>query len=58
MRFVRRFVVLAIIVGVGVKLLRSLGLLGGGECDPGCGCSRGQIDCTCGHATCLAPDAA
>lgn len=58
MRFIRRFVILAVIVGAGVKLLRSLGLLGGGECTTACDCSQGRLDCTCGHATCLAPGAA
>lgn len=58
MRFIRRFVILAVIVGAGVKLLRSLGLLGGGKCTPTCDCSQGRIDCICGHTTCLAPGAA
>ena len=57
MRFIRRFFILALLAGIGVKLLRSVGLLGGGECTPACACSMGELDCTCGHATCLAPGA-
>ena len=55
MRFLRRFVFLALIVGIIVKVLQRFGIVGGGECTPGCACSRGEMDCRCGHATCLAP---
>ena len=55
MKFVRRFVFLALIIGIVVKVLQRLGIVGGGECTPGCACSQGQTDCLCGHATCLAP---
>jgi len=58
MRLLRRFFILAVIVGVVVKLLRSLGLVRGGECSPSCACSMGSLTCTCSHKTCLAPDAA
>lgn len=58
MRFIRRFVFLALVVGIAVKVLRSLGILGGGECTPACVCSQGEMECDCGHATCLAPSAA
>jgi len=58
MRLLRRFFILAVIVGVVVKLLRSLGLVRGGECGPSCECSMGALTCTCSHTTCLAPDAA
>ncbi|MCK9494737.1 MAG: hypothetical protein M0R75_04475 [Dehalococcoidia bacterium] len=58
MRFLRRFVILALVVGVVVKVLQKFGILGGGECTPGCACSQGATECYCGHATCLAPSAA
>ena len=58
MRLLRRFVILAVIVGLGLKALRSLGILKGGECSPACACSQGDMSCTCGHKTCLAPSAA
>lgn len=58
MRFIRRFVILALVLGVAVKLLRSLGIVGGGECTMTCSCSQGAMECDCGHATCLAPSAA
>ncbi len=58
MRLLRRFVILAIIAGIGLRLLRAVGILGGGECGPGCACSQGDMSCTCGHKTCLAPSAA
>ena len=58
MRVVRRFVILAVLVGIVVKVLRTLGIVGGGECTPACECSQGALDCDCAHATCLAPSAA
>jgi len=58
MSLLRRFVFLALIIGVAVKLLQKFGIVGGGECTPGCACSQGEMVCDCGHATCLAPSAA
>ena len=55
MRLLRRFIILAVIIGLGLKALQSLGILKGGECGPGCACSQGDMACTCGHKTCLAP---
>lgn len=55
MKFLRRFVFLALIVGIVVKVLQRFGIVGGGECTPGCACSQGEMECDCGHATCLAP---
>lgn len=55
MKFLRRFVFLALIVGIVVKVLQRFGIVGGGECTPGCACSQGEMECVCGHATCLAP---
>ncbi|MEX1021683.1 MAG: hypothetical protein WD058_00925 [Dehalococcoidia bacterium] len=55
MRVLRVFVIFAVLVGVVLKALQSLGVIGSGECSPGCECSQGQMDCTCGHRTCLAP---
>lgn len=54
-RLLGRLVIFAVVVGVAVKLLRSLGVMGGGECGPGCDCSMGATECRCGHRTCLAP---
>jgi len=47
---------LAVLVGLVIKVLRSMGLMTGGECSPGCACSQGMMDCLCGHKTCLAPE--
>lgn len=58
MRFIRRFVIFALLIGIVVKALQKFGIVGGGECTPGCACSQGEMECTCGHATCLAPSAA
>lgn len=58
MRLLRRLVILALILGVVVKGMQKLGLIGGGECSPACACSQGEMVCECGHATCLAPSAA
>ncbi len=58
MRFIRRFVVFALLIGIVVKALQALGIVGGGECTPACPCSQGEMECDCGHATCLAPTAA
>jgi len=58
MRFIRRFVIFALLIGIVAKALKSLGIVGGGECTPACACSKGEMECDCGHATCLAPTAA
>jgi len=55
-RLFRGFVVLAVMVGLVIKVLRSMGLMTGGECSPGCACSQGMMDCLCAHKTCLAPE--
>lgn len=57
MRLLRRLVILAVVVGVVLRALRAAGLWTGGECGPGCACSQGDMSCTCGHKTCLAPSA-
>ncbi len=51
----RGMVFVGIAVGLGLTLLRRTGLLNGGECSPGCGCSVGDQSCSCGHKTCLSP---
>lgn len=53
MRFIRRLMFLALVVGAVTTILRRL--RSGGECGPACDCSNGASACTCGHATCLAP---
>lgn len=55
MRLLRRVLFVAVIVGAIAAGLRRFGILGEGECGPGCACSMGQQDCTCGHPTCLSP---
>lgn len=54
-RQLRRLVFLGVILGVGLQLLRRIGLLGDGECGPSCDCSNGSTACGCGHPDCLAP---
>jgi hypothetical protein len=54
-RALRRLVVLAVIAGLAIKVLRTFGILDGGECSPACACSQGEMECTCGHRTCLSP---
>ena len=51
----KRLVVLGVIVGLGLQVLKRLGLFTGGECGPNCDCSMGAEACTCGHPTCLTP---
>ena len=41
-RQLRRLVFLGVILGVGLQLLRRIGLLGDGECGPSCDCSNGS----------------
>ena len=53
MRFIRRLMFLALIVGAVAAVMRRL--RGGGECGPACECSNGARSCSCGHPTCLAP---
>jgi hypothetical protein len=53
MRFIRRLMFLALIVGAITAVMRRL--RGGGECGPACECSNGASSCSCGHRTCLAP---
>ena len=54
-RLLRRLTFLAIIAGIALALLKRAGLIGDGECGPGCACSTGAAACRCGHKTCLAP---
>lgn len=54
-KLLRGLVIAGIAVGLGLTVLKRSGLLTGGECGPGCDCSRGALNCTCGHRTCLTP---
>lgn len=56
-RLLSTLVIFAVLAGLVIKALRSLGLVNSGECSPGCACSMGSMDCRCGHGTCLAPAA-
>jgi hypothetical protein len=58
LRFLRNLVVLGMVAGVTYQGLRRLGIVGAAECGPNCQCSLGAEICTCGHPTCLTPEAA
>ena len=59
MSFMRRGISLLLVLSVGIggrlQVLRSRGLIRGGECGPVCDCSVGVRTCRCGHPTCLSP---
>lgn len=57
-KFIRRLVVIGLLVGAGYAGLRALGLVGQPGCGITCECSYGATSCDCGHDTCLAPAAA